>query len=88
MAVDPDVAPDFGDLSVGADQNGGPKNPEEGPAIHGFFAPSAIRLQHLMFLIRDQRNRELVLVTKGFLGLHGVGGDAEHGRPAGGERVA
>ncbi len=51
VAIDPDIAPDFGDLAIGTDQNSRAKNPEEGPAIHGFFAPSAIGLQHLVFLI-------------------------------------
>ena len=32
-------------------------NSHEGPAIHGFFAPGAIGLQHLMLLIRNKRNR-------------------------------
>ena len=51
VTIDPDIAPDLGDFAVGADQHGGAKNPEESPAIHGFFAPGAIGLQHLMFLI-------------------------------------
>src|SRR5215218_768860 len=87
MAVDPDMTPDFGDLAVLADQNRCPKNAKERPAIHRFFAPGAIGLQHLMFLIRNQRNRQLVLVPERLLRLDRVGGDAEHGGSAGGEGV-
>ena len=51
VAVDPDIAPDFCDSPVGADQNRCPNNSEEFLAIHGFFAPGAIGFQHLMSLI-------------------------------------
>jgi hypothetical protein len=51
MAVDADVAPDLRRLAVGPDQHRGAKNPKEALAIHGFFAPGAIGLQHLMLFI-------------------------------------
>ncbi len=38
-----------------------------------------------MFLIRDERDGELVLVAKFLLGLQRVGGDAEHGSAGGRE---
>src|SRR6266568_3282512 len=64
MAIDPHVAPDFGNPSVHPDQNRGANNPEELPAIHGFFTPGAIGPEHLMLLIRNQRNGKLVLAPK------------------------
>src|SRR5246127_94844 len=39
MAVDFHMAPDAGDMAVGADQHRGAKNPEEASAVHGFFTP-------------------------------------------------
>src|SRR6201996_9842152 len=82
MAVDLDVAPDPDHPAIGPDQNRGPSYPEEGPAIHRFFAPDAISLQHRVLLIRGERNRQLVFVAKGFLGLGRVGGNAEYDRTA------
>src|SRR5580704_3858683 len=78
MAVDLDVAPDPQHPAIGVDQNRGPRYSKEGPAIHRFFAPDPIRLQHGVLLIRGERNRQLVLVAKGLLGLGRVGGDPEH----------
>src|SRR6185503_9929086 len=74
MAIDLHMPPDLRDHAVGADQHRGSKNPKEGPAVHGFFAPSPIRLQHLMLCIRDQRNPKLVLVAKALLCAKAVGG--------------
>src|ERR1700744_613896 len=79
MSVDLHTAPDFKDLAVYADQNRGAKDALEGPAIHGFFAPGAIRLQHLMLLIRRQRDRKLMLVPKGFGRLERVTGHTDDG---------
>jgi hypothetical protein len=45
MAVDLDVTPDLDDPAVGADQNRCTKYALEDFAIHGFFAPDAVRLQ-------------------------------------------
>jgi hypothetical protein len=78
MAVDPHIAPDLCDQAVGADQNRRPNDSHEVPAVHRFFAPGTIRLEHLVLLIRDQRNRKLVLGGKRLLCLYGVRGDAEH----------
>src|ERR1700756_619251 len=77
MTVDLHVAPNALHDPVGTDQNRGANDPEEGPAIQGFFAPGAIGLQQFMFLIGDQRNIELVLVAERFLSLQGIGGDAQ-----------
>src|ERR1700677_3881920 len=82
MAVDPDIAPDFDQPAVGADQNRCTKDALESLAIHGFFAPDTIRLQHLMLLIRDKRNGELVLVAKGFLGFLRIGRNSQYRSPA------
>src|SRR3984885_1760834 len=79
MAVDLDMTPDFDDPAVGADQNRCTKYTLESSAIHGFFAPNAVRLQHLMRLIRDQRNGEFLLVAKGFLDFWGVGRNSQYG---------
>ena len=51
VAVDPDMAPGLCDPAVCANQNRRAKNALESSAIHGFFAPDAVRLQHLMLLI-------------------------------------
>src|SRR5690348_14171622 len=48
VAIYLNAPPDPGDVAIGADQYRGTKNPEEGSAIHGFFAPGAIGLEHLM----------------------------------------
>src|SRR5450756_2543959 len=69
MPVDLHIAPDIQHAAIRADQNRGANNAEEGPAIHRFFAPDPVRLQHLMLFIRDPRSGELVLVAKGFLRL-------------------
>src|ERR1700692_3342048 len=78
MAVDLHIAPDLDDAAVGPDQNRRTKYALEGSAIHGFFTPNAVRLQHLMRLIRGKRNREFVLVAKGFLGFWRVGRNAQY----------
>src|SRR5450631_3811676 len=78
VAVDFHMAPDADDPAILADQHGGAKNALEGPAIHGFFAPDAIGLQHPMLLIRDERSFQLMSVSKGFLRLHGVGRNAQY----------
>src|SRR5215813_6702293 len=72
------MTPDPGDFAVGPDQHRGAKNPEEGPAIHGFIAPGAVGLEHLMFFVRNQRNDELMLVAKAFLRAEGISGDAKN----------
>ena len=51
MAVDLHMAPDPDNATVFSNQNCCAKNAEEGPAIHGFFAPDAIGLEYLMLLI-------------------------------------
>src|ERR1700738_1656121 len=77
MAIDPDIAPDPCNPAIRTDQNRGAKNSLESPAIHGFFAPGAIRLQDLVLLIRKERRGEPMLVPKGFLRLWRVGGNTE-----------
>src|SRR5258708_28520385 len=67
MAVDPDIAPDLYDPAIRVDQNRCAKNALKGPAIHGFFAPGTVSLQHLVLLVRNKRHGKLVLVPKGFL---------------------
>ena len=79
MAIDPDMAPDPDDPAVGADQNRCPKYPMEGLAVHRFFAPDAIGLQHLMLFIGSKGNGEFMLVAKRLLRPQWVGRDAEHG---------
>src|SRR5258708_2205717 len=79
------MAPDSPDSAIGADQNRSANNAEESPAVHGFFAPGAIGLKHLVCFIRNQGDGELVLVPKRFLRLGRVGGNTEHGGPIFGE---
>src|SRR3954451_8602773 len=79
MAVDLYIAPDLQDAAIGADQKRGAKNAMEGLSVHRFFAPNAVRLQHLVLLVRNERCDELVLVPKRLLGLWRVGGNTEHG---------
>ena len=69
MAVDLHIAPDPGDLAVGPDQNRGAKNSQEGLAIHGFFAPGAVGLQHLVLSRPREGHAEAVLVAELLLGL-------------------
>ena len=78
MAIHLHVAPDPRHLAVSANQHRGANDPEKRPAIQGFFAPRPIRLQHLMRLVGDQRNRKLVLVAKALLRTEAVRGDSEH----------
>src|SRR5690349_13092497 len=80
MAVDLDVAPHLGHAPVGPNQNRGPNDSEESSAIHRLFTPGAIRLEHLMLLIRNQRNGQLVLVAERFLCLPRIRRYAEDGR--------
>src|SRR6185437_5859214 len=77
MAIDLYITPDPDHATVRADRYRRATNSEEGSAIHGFFAPSTVSLQHLMLFIRDQRNGKLVLVAKALLRAERVGGDAE-----------
>src|ERR1019366_9010290 len=79
MAIDLHIAPDPLDPAIRADQNRCAKNAMEGLAIHGFFAPDAVSLQHLVLLVRCKRSGELMLVSKGFLRLWGIGRNAEYG---------
>src|SRR5665811_402989 len=79
MAVDLYVAPDPQDPAIRADQNRRAKNALKGPAIHGFFAPDSVTLQHLVRLVRYKRSGELVLVSKGFLRPRGIGRHAQYG---------
>src|SRR5262249_40194523 len=58
MAVDLHIAPDLRDPAIGSDQYRTANDSEKRPAIHGFLAPGAIGLQHLMPFIRNQRNRK------------------------------
>src|ERR1700722_5196449 len=59
VAIDLYIAPDLQDPAIGADQHRRTNNALEGPAIHRFFTPGAIGLQHPMLFIRNKRNREL-----------------------------
>ena len=85
MAVDPDIAPDLRDPPVAADQHGGAQNAKKGFAIHGFFAPGPVGLQHFMLLVRNQGNSQFVLVPELLLRLERIGRDAEHRGPTRGE---
>src|ERR1700753_4074288 len=85
MAVYFHIAPDSRNPAAFVDQKCCAKNPKERLAIHGFFAPRAVGLQHLVRLIRDQGNRKLMLVPKGFLRLQWIGRYTQHGGLAGGE---
>src|SRR5499427_7218464 len=67
VPVDPHMPPYFGDPAVGPDQDGGANNPEEGSPIHRLFSPGAVGLEHLVLLVRNQRNRKLVLVAERLL---------------------
>src|SRR3979490_139770 len=87
MAIDLDMAPAPGDSAIRTDQNHCAKNAMEGPAIHGFFAPSAVSFQHLMLLIRNKRRGQLVLVSKGLLDLWRAGGNAQYRGPTVGKRA-
>src|SRR5258708_25884240 len=78
MPVSPHIAPDPDHPAVGADQNRCAKNALEGPTVHGFFAPDAVGLQHLMLLIRNKRDGEPMLVSKGFLCLWRVGRNTQY----------
>src|SRR6185437_14230798 len=57
VAIDLHMAPDPRNAAVSADQYRCPDNAEKGLAIHRLLAPSAIGLEHLVFFIRDKRNR-------------------------------
>ena len=81
MAVDPHIAPDFDDLAIGIDQNCCPSNPHERLAVHRFFAPDAIGLQHSKLFIGNERNRKFVFVAKLFLCGDRVSRDAKNGSP-------
>src|SRR6478736_1149642 len=85
MAVDLHIAPDLCDPAVCADQNRRAKNSLEGPAIHGFLSPGPVSLQHLMLFVRNKRYGKPVLVSKGFLCLWRIGGNAQYRGPAFGE---
>jgi hypothetical protein len=85
MAVDLHVAPDFRKPAIRSDQNRAANDSEKRLAIHGFFAPGAIGLQHLVLFIRDQRNRKRVLVAELLLGFQRIGRDAEDSGPTRGE---
>ena len=52
MAIHFHMAPDFDHPAIRADQNGRAKNALEGLAVHGFFSPYAVGLQHFMLFIR------------------------------------
>src|SRR6266403_3742207 len=82
MAIDLHIAPDLYDLAVWADQNRCAKNALEGPAIHGFFSPGTVSLQHFVLLIRNKRHGKLVLVSKGFLRPGRIGGNTQYYGPA------
>src|SRR5258708_37046744 len=87
MAIDLHMAPDLADSAIRADQDRGAKNALERPAIHRFFAPDAVGLEHLMLLIRNERRGELMLVPKGFLRLRGISRDPQYGGPTVAERA-
>src|SRR5260370_42219439 len=79
------IGRDFCDPAVCADQTLRPKNPLEGPAIHGFLSPRTVSLQHLVLFVRNKRYGKLVLVAKGFLRPWRIGGNAQYRGPAFGE---
>src|SRR3954452_23942013 len=80
VAVDLDLGPDAGDPPVGPDQEGGPGNSQEGPAVHGFFAPDAVGLEHLVGHVGSERYVEAVLLLELVLGLDRIGGDPQNVR--------
>src|SRR5260370_15162192 len=78
VAINPYIAQDSEDPAISADQNRCAKNAMEGLTIHGFFAPDAVGLQHLVLLIRNKRDGEPMLVSKGFLCLWRVGRNTQY----------
>jgi hypothetical protein len=78
MAVDLDLRPDAGDPPVRADQEGRPGDPQEGPAVHGFFAPDAVGLEHLVGLVGKERYAKAVLLLELVLGLDRIGGNPDN----------
>src|SRR5260370_3555449 len=78
MAINPHIAPDSDDRAIGADQNRCAKNAMEGLAIHGFFTPDAVGLQHFVLFVRNKRDGEVMLVSKGFLCLWRVGRNTQY----------
>src|SRR5437899_3786151 len=78
MPINPYMAPDSDDPAIGADQNCCAMNALESLAIHGFFAPDAVGLQHLVLFIRDKRDGELMLVSEGFLCPWRVGRNTQY----------
>ena len=78
VAVDPDLRPDAGDPAVRPDQHRHANNAHEGPAVHGFLAPGAVGLEHLVGLVREQGDRELVLLLERILGLDRIGRNPDH----------
>ena len=64
-------------LLVRSDQERRAHDAHEFSAIHRFFLPHAIGLQHPVLLIRGERYGELVLGLEGVLRGNRVGGDAE-----------
>ena len=79
MAFGPDGVPDLFDFAVGADQKTAADNSLE-QATHEFFpAPRAVRFDHLVRGVAEQREIELPLVAEILQGLHGIGASSEDG---------
>src|SRR5712692_10796418 len=74
VALDLHLSPDVGDPAVRAEQESGPNNPHEDLAVHGFFAPDAIGLDHLVAFIGKERNAEIVLLLELVLRRDRIGG--------------
>ena len=79
MAFGPDGVPDLFDFAVGADQKTAADNSLE-QAAHEFFpAPRAVRFDHLVRGVAEQREIEFPLVAEILQGLHRVGAGSENG---------
>ena len=63
---------------VRPDQDGRADNTEKLPAVHRFFAPDAIGLQHAVRFVRGERDGQRVFGFELVLCRHRIGGDAEN----------
>ena len=79
MAFGFDWVPDMFDFAVGADQKTAADNSLEQAAHEFLAAPGAVRFDHLVRWVTEQRKIKLPLVAEILQGLHGIGAGSEDG---------
>src|SRR6516164_11829575 len=68
VALDLDIGPYANDPAVRSDQECGPDDSHEGFAVHRFFTPDSICLEHCVRGIGAKRNRQSMFGLEGILG--------------------